>query len=178
LLEEEPNQVAFINDSIEAFLGSLDNLKQEQLTYFMTLCLVMMKPSKWNEIRLALLEAAMKSAKNSPRFETKLACIAIGNEASTGEKCILGSLRVLLIVMRLIDLIFGILFQGLQENQWKEQTHQLLQSGDPIIQDNSMVIFEEYKRFLNISSLEEVLNVMNLRHKIVEKYQSLANWFN
>lgn len=178
LLDEEQGQSAAINESLDGLMGSLDHLRLDQMIYMLTLVLVSFKPSKWGEIRDKIVEASMKIAKMSPKEPTRLVMIENGNEASGIMKGILSTFRVLMIVVKLIDLVYGILFQGLNENQWKDQIHLFLMSGDPIIQDNSMVIFEEYKRFLNMTSLDELLQSLNLKSKITEKHGSLENWFN
>ena len=172
LMETEELNYQHTKEVMSNYMAA-DQLEKDQLFYLMTLCFLNFTKQEWQLNKLLLFQKATKVAKKNLKTPSKLLYVSQNQKPNPNSLQTLANIRPFLVCIKLIDLHFSVLFMDTQE-PFQSNAKNYLQSADPSIQDRSLAIYEEYKRFLSLDSLEACLSSLSLLEDVLQTHDSLA----
>ena len=158
LKEEDKEYEAFLNEEKKDLCAKIITLKPEHMLHLMIIIFATGTYAEWADSRKEIYKACWNIARNNPRNDIKINWLVQGNETNLNQKKILSGFKPFLICIRIIDLIYSVLFAGITD---LAQNRVYLQSADPGIQERSMFIYEDYKKLTNFSTIQEMLQHMD-----------------
>lgn len=157
LLEEDKDYGSYMSDEKKDLCSKITSLKPEFVPYLMILIFVTGNYSEWVESKKDLIKSCWTVAKNNPRNDVKITYGQVGIEVSFEQKQVLSAFKPFLIGVRIIDLLYSVLFAGVTDIVANKA---FLQSADPSIQERSLFIYEDYKKVSALASLQEIVAVV------------------
>ena len=166
LMEEDKEFAGLIVEEKKNLCNKVNSLKSDHFMYLIVVMLVTSQANEWAESKKEFYKSSWTIAKQYPRLEIKANYLLPGCEITTDQKQVLSAFKPFLFGIRIIDLIYSVLFAGVTD---LSAIKSYLASADPSIQERSLFIYEDYKKLTNFASISEILTY-------IDQNLPLLNW--
>ena len=163
LMEEEKEQVEFFANELKDVASKYQGLKPGLALLFITGQAVMGNWNDWKNVRSELIRKTWIVSKAFPKSEAKIQFLSKGVECSLEMKLALTAFKGFLVVIRIVDLIFSVLFAG---NLDLPSNKMFLQSASEEIQERSLFMYEDYRKVIALQSVQEIFSHLGLEFSV------------
>ena len=153
LMEEDKGYLNFLISEQKEMMSKLLSFKPCSVMFVICTHLVC-GSGEWGTNKLGLIRECWNVAKGNLRNEIKIQALVTGSECTSDQRMVLSTYKAFLIAIRIVDLIFSVLFCNTPDPAYIKS---FLQSASADIQDRSLFIYEDYRKLISFQSIQDLL---------------------